>query len=300
MLRQERPETASPVSGNVPSQMRSSAFETHPGVRSDSPGSHRMTSSHDITYLSAPAHVRMADRWFAIASGDHFWVRRRFEVFRRLAGALIPASREMAEIGCGHGLLQRAIEETYGREVVGFDLNELALKQNVSCVSRIYCYDTYERNPAFRERFDLLLLFDVLEHIADEGGFLSALVFHLAPGGKLVVNVPAGQWAYSAYDHAAGHVRRYSIGSLKDAVRRCGFDITGWTYWGLPLIPSLLLRKLWLLRRHDEDEIISSGFDPRSRIINAFLGLTSRCEPIPQRFLGTSLMAVLRRGGDER
>jgi len=255
-----------------------------------------MTPAHDITYLSTPTQVSMADGWFAIASADHFWVRRRFEVLRQLAGGLILTSREIAEIGCGHGLLQRAIEETYGREVAGFDLNEFALKHNLSSLGRIYCYDTCEKNPAFRERFDLLLLFDVLEHIADEDRFLSAVRFHLALSGKLVVNVPAGQWAYSAYDHAAGHVRRYSIRSLKEAVRRSGFNVTHWTYWGLPLIPSLLLRKLWLLGRHDQDEIISSGFDPRSSAINALLGLISRCEPIPQRFLGTSLMAVLQRG----
>lgn len=258
------------------------------------------TSAREITYLSAPAPVSMADQWFTIASPGHFWIRRRFEVFRRLAGGLVLTCREIAEVGCGHGLLQRAIEEAYGREVAGFDLNEFALKQNLSRLSRIYCYDTCEKSPAFRERFDLLLLFDVLEHIADEDHFLSALRFHLAPGGKLVVNVPAGQWAYSAYDHAAGHVRRYSICSLEEAVQRSGFKVADWTYWGFPLIPSLLLRKLWLLGRRDQDEIISSGFGPRSRTINAVLGLASRCEPIPQRLLGTSLMAVLQSGVDAR
>ena len=98
-----------------------------------------MAPVHEITYLSAPAQVAMADRWFAIASAGHFWIRRRFEVFRRLAGGLVAASREIAEIGCGHGLLQRAIEETYEREVAGFDLNEFALKHNLSGSSRIYC-----------------------------------------------------------------------------------------------------------------------------------------------------------------
>ena len=34
-----------------------------------------------IEYLSPPAAVSMADRWFEIASLDHFWVRRRFEVW---------------------------------------------------------------------------------------------------------------------------------------------------------------------------------------------------------------------------
>jgi len=251
------------------------------------------TSAREITYLSAPAPVSMADQWFTVASPDHFWIRRRFEVFRRLAGGLVSTSREIAEVGCGHGLLQRAIEEAYGREVAGFDLNEFALKQNLSCRSTIYCYDTCEKSPAFRERFDLLLLFDVLEHIADEDYFLSALRFHLAPGGKLVVNVPAGQWAYSAYDHAAGHVRRYSIPSLREAVQRTGFQVSDWTYWGLPLVPSLLLRKLWLLGRRSQNAIISPGFDPGSLAVNAAMGLVSRCEPIPQRLLGTSLMAVL-------
>jgi SAM-dependent methyltransferase len=255
--------------------------------------------AREITYLSSPAPVSMADRWFSIASLDHFWVRRRFEVLQQLAGQLIRASHEVAEIGCGHGLLQRAIEESYGREVAGFDLNEFALHGNLSLSSELYCYDIYARNAALRERFDLLLLFDVLEHIADEDGFLSAAKFHLSAGGRLVVNVPAGQWAFSAYDKAAGHVRRYSIRDLKYAAGRSGFNVTRWTYWGLPLIPSLLLRKMWLLGHHDQDEIISSGFDPRSRTINTLLRAVSRCEPIPQNLLGTSLMAVLDTGADQ-
>ena len=70
-----------------------------------------MNSSRNLTYLSSPGEVSMAEQWFEIASMDHFWVRRRFEVLRRLAGSLIPSAREIAEIGCGHGLLQRQIED---------------------------------------------------------------------------------------------------------------------------------------------------------------------------------------------
>jgi SAM-dependent methyltransferase len=240
----------------------------------------------------------MADHWYEIASTEHFWIRRRFEVFRRLAGGLVGLARDMAEIGCGHGLLQLQIEQAYGRPVTGFDLNQLALKENASRISPICCYDIRQRDAAFRRRFDVVLLFDVLEHVADEDAFLSAVLFHLAPGGSVVVNVPAGAWAFSAYDRAAGHVRRYSIRSLNRAVSRSRMLISDWTYWGLPLIPPLLLRKLWLLGQHDRDKIIWSGFDPRSRAINKLLGLASRCEPIPQRLLGTSLMAVLQAGRD--
>jgi SAM-dependent methyltransferase len=255
-------------------------------------------SLRNIEYLSPPAGVSMADRWFQIAALDHFWIRRRFEVLQRLAGGLIPGAREMAEIGCGHGLLQRQIEDAYARDVTGFDLNEYALKQNVSRISKVCCYDIYQKDAALRERFDLVFLFDVLEHITDEDGFLKTLMLHLAPNGKLVINVPAGQWAYSAYDEAAGHVRRYSIDTLREATGRNNLEIAAWSYWGLPLAPSLALRKLWLMGKHDQEKIISAGFDSRTPAVNAVLGFLSRCERIPQKLLGTSLMAVFqaRRG----
>jgi SAM-dependent methyltransferase len=241
----------------------------------------------------------MADRWFEIAAIDHFWIRRRFEVLQRLAGGLVASAREIAEIGCGHGLLQLQIEETYDQDVTGFDLNEVALKKNVSRRSAINCYDIYQKNLALRGKFDLIFLFDVLEHIADEGAFLGAVLFHLAPGGKLAVNVPAGMWAYSEYDIAVGHVRRYSIGSLRETAKRNNLEIAECTYWGMPLLPALALRKLWLLGKHDKNEIVSAGMDSRSEVINRLLGLVSQCEPIPQMVLGTSLMAVLEAGRDE-
>jgi SAM-dependent methyltransferase len=250
----------------------------------------------EVSYLSAPAPVSNADCYFQIADVDHFWVHRRFEVFRRLAGSLIGDAREIAEVGCGHGLIQRQVEQVYNREVAGFDLSEFALRRNLSRRSTVFCYDICEKSPQFKARFDLIFLFDVLEHIDDEDCFLRAILFHLAPRGSLVVNVPAGQWLFSAYDRAAGHKRRYSIGSLRKAADRSEFQVAHWCYWGLPLLPVLMLRKVLLAGKRDREEIYSAGFDSRSRFINALLGLLSQCEPANQRFLGASLMAVLRAG----
>ena len=255
----------------------------------------RIGSEREIKYLSSPAEVSMADHWFEIASIEHFWVQRRFEVLQRLADGLIISAKDMAEIGCGHGLLQRQIEDSYEREVAGFDLNEFALKQNVSRRSAVCCYDIFSANPTLQSKFDVIFLFDVLEHISDEDGFLAALFFHLAGNGKLVLNVPAGQWAYSEYDQAAGHVRRYSISMLRETAARSGLRVQKWSYWGLPLVPTLALRKLWLRGKKDKVGIISSGFDSRSKTINRLLRLVSQCEMVPQKLLGTSLMAILER-----
>jgi SAM-dependent methyltransferase len=251
-----------------------------------------MTPAREIAYLSAPADVRMGNRWFEIAALDHFWVRRRFDVLRRLASDRIAAAREMAEVGCGNGLLQRQIEDAFGKDVAGFDLNDVALEQNVSRRSPLFCYDIHKVHPDFRQRFDVIFLFDVIEHIVEEQAFLNAVRFHLAPGGALVVNVPAGDWAFSPYDIAAGHVRRYDARSLEASAASAGFSMGTWTYWGLPLASSLLVRKLLLRGQTDPDQILEAGFGTRNGAVNAAMGLLARCEWIPQHTLGTSLMAV--------
>lgn len=236
----------------------------------------------------------MGDQWFAVSPLDHFWVQRRFEAFQELAGSFLRNSRNIAEIGCGHGLIQRQVEDAYGREVAGFDLNEFALQRNQSRRSPVFCYDIRQRAPQFQHHFDFIMMFDVLEHIDNEDEFLQAVLFHLAPRGYFVLNVPAGQWLYSAYDEMDGHKRRYSRSSLCEVIRRNGLTVVTSSYWGLPLVPLVLLRKLWLARKHHDPTAVSVGFDSRTRSINQLLRLLSRCEPLPQKLLGTSVMAVIR------
>jgi SAM-dependent methyltransferase len=247
-----------------------------------------------IEYLSPGAEVSMADRWFEIASLDHFWVQRRFQVFQILAGELISGVGEIAEIGCGHGLLQRQIELAYGRAVAGFDLNEFALKQNLSRQSNVYCYDIFHMKPDLKEKFEVIFLFDVLEHITDEDRFLSAVLFHLAPQGKLIINVPGGRWAFSEYDTAAGHVRRYAVKDLRAVALRNNLEIQNWTWWGFPLLPTLAARKLMLMGKRDQSKIISTGFDSKTPWLDKTLGTLARFERIPQKLIGTSLMAIFR------
>jgi SAM-dependent methyltransferase len=243
-----------------------------------------LTSMRKIEYLSPAAKVSMADQWFEIASLEHFWVQRRFEVLRELCDRLLFGAR----------LLQRQIEDAYGHDVTGFDLNEYALKQNVSRRCRICCYDIFDREPSLQESFDVILLFDVLEHIKDEDTFLRALMFHLAPQGTVILNVPAGEWAFSRYDVAAGHIRRYRIGSLRNLAFRNQLEVRHWTYWGMPLVPALAIRKLWLSGKREQSDVIQTGFDPRSATINSALRALARWERIPQRVLGASLMAVIQ------
>jgi len=248
------------------------------------------TTEGRITYLSASMPVSMGNWWFDIASVDHFWIQRRFAVMRRLADPIVRTAKRAAEIGCGSGLLQRCIEDYYGIPVAGFELNAVALEKNVSRLSPLYCYNIHQRNPELDGRFDVLLLFDVLEHIEDESGFLQSVKFHLTKSGTLLINVPAHQFLHSDYDVAQGHFRRYSIDELARMCGRNGFRVEACSYWGLPLVPLLLARKLVSMQRSDG----RAGFDTRGRAINKVLSWLAHAEPLPQRLLGTSVMAVLK------
>lgn len=251
-----------------------------------------MGSQHRaVKYLSDSMPVSMGDWWFDIATSDHFWIRRRFEVMRQLADSVIRNSRRAGEIGCGNGLLQRDIEDRYGLPVAGFDLNEVALQKNLSRHSPLYCYNIHQLNPEFRAHFDLLLLFDVLEHIEDEFGFLQSVKFHLADSGTLLINVPAHRFFYSDYDRAAGHVRRYSASQLGKVVEQNGLKVRALTYWGLPLVPLLLIRKAMNMNSTNG----KAGFDSRGPAVNTILSWLARWEPLPQTLLGTSVMAVLEK-----
>lgn len=240
----------------------------------------------------------MTDGYFQIGTIDHFWVSRRFDVLRRIANGIVREAREIAEVGCGHGLLQRQVEDQFGKAVTGFDLNEYGLKHNVSRISRVCCYDIHQRNQELRGKFDVILLFDVLEHISDEDSFMDALLFHLAPQGRVIMNVPAGRWAFSKYDTAVGHVRRYAVKDLRAVAQRNNLEIEEWTWWGFPLIPTVAVRKLVLMGRRDMGKINSAGFDPKSPWIDKALGKLARMEWIPQKVVGTSLMAILKRKAD--
>ena len=241
----------------------------------------------------------MTEGYFQIGTINHFWVSRRFSVLQTIANGVLRGAANIAEVGCGHGLLQRQLEDGYGKPVTGFDLNEYGLKHNVSRISRVCCYDIHQRNQELRGKFDVILLFDVLEHISDEDSFMDALLFHLAPQGQVIMNVPAGRWAFSKYDTAAGHVRRYAVKDLRAVAQRNNLEIEKWTWWGFPLIPTVAVRKLVLMVKQDMGKINSTGFDPKSPWIDKALGTLASLEWIPQKLAGTSLMAILRVAPDK-
>jgi len=246
-----------------------------------------------VIFKSAPLTGIMADKYFDLATPQHFWCKRRFEVLQKLADGRLRSAARIAEIGCGNGVLQRQVEDAYNIAPTGFDLHEAALRHNMCRQGKVYCYDIHDRAEEFRKAFDVILMFDVLEHIEDQDRFLESAKFHLADRGSIILNVPALQWLYSPYDRVQGHQRRYSLAVVKEVAERNGFNVSKATYWGGPLVAVLALRKAVLMMKKSQADSYATGFDSRGELMNTALYNFSRFEVLPQSVAGTSVMAVL-------
>ncbi|HMD36851.1 MAG TPA: methyltransferase domain-containing protein, partial [Vicinamibacterales bacterium] len=146
--------------------------------------------------------------------------------------------------------------------------------------------------------FDLVGMFDVLEHIDDDVGALSAIRDLIVDRGFVVITVPASPKLWSAFDVASHHRRRYEAAGLGDAIRRAGFSVEY-----LSPFMSVLYPIAWIRRRAvaAADPFAAALADLRVVPgVNGVLRLMASAEAfaIARRrrlAFGTSLIAIARR-----
>ena len=84
------------------------------------------------------------------------------------------------------------------------------------------------------QRFDTVLCPNTLEHLEDDDRALGSLVALLAPGGRLVLYVPALHRLYGALDRACGYQRRYERDEVERKLRAQGLEIEELSYFNVP------------------------------------------------------------------
>jgi SAM-dependent methyltransferase len=154
------------------------------------------------------------------------------------------------EVGAGHGTYTgllaghgavRAVEPS--PELAGALTERFAGDARIAVTAGTA--DDVEPGP----RYCSAVMFNVLEHIADDRGALRTLHERLLPGGHLVLWVPAFQLLHSRFDDLLGHHRRYRLHPLVDLVTACGFKVVdaryanapGWISW---LVGARLLDRI--------------------------------------------------------
>lgn len=196
-----------------------------------------MTGGYD------PSHF---ESLFAVED-RHFWFRARNRVLSLLCGKIAadlePGYRAL-EVGCGDGNVLRFLESAcINGRVFGMDYFAEGLhfaRRRCSCplvqgdISR----------PPFRTPFQIIGIFDVLEHLPDDRGVLRDLWRLLDDTGTLLITVPAHMSLWSAFDEASGHCRRYSTDELAGKLHEAGFRIDFITPYMATIFPLV-----WLARR---------------------------------------------------
>ena len=208
----------------------------------------------------APQHFAA----IAAAERRHFWFRARNRVLHTVLapiGARLPAGARVLEIGCGTGNTLRVLERACPAAlVVGMDLFAEGLHYARRDSHARLLQGRAEAAP-FRTPFQLIGLFDVLEHIDRDAETLVAIRELLAPGGHLVITVPARRALWSATDVSAHHVRRYERDDLIARLAGAGYDVRYVTPFMTATYPALRLSRHMRRERVGEstDTAASSG-----------------------------------------
>jgi SAM-dependent methyltransferase len=246
-----------------------------------------------------------AYRQFIDFEHGHWWFRGRRAVYlgllkHHLAGARL---RRVLDLGCGVGGFLPGLSEL-AEHVYPADLDRGSLAH---CRTRGFPMGVVADGYALPYRdgsFDLVCLFDALEHIPDEHRALVEVARVLAPGGRVILSVPAYPFLFANNDRVARHQRRYTRASLAAVLTRAGFELERNTHTNVLLFPLILpavlaLKTIERLFRIAPDPERTNLTVPMPAFLHGLLARTFAAElAISRRWnwpAGHSILAIARK-----
>ncbi|HST64663.1 MAG TPA: class I SAM-dependent methyltransferase [Mycobacteriales bacterium] len=157
----------------------------------------------------------------------------RYDLVDRMVTALRPAT--VLEIGCGQGSMGARLAGRADYLAVEPDPVSFAVAQErISAAGGKVLNADHTAVPA-GATYDLVCAFEVLEHLADDAGALADWVRFVAPGGHLMLSVPAFQGRFGPMDTRVGHYRRYEPAQLAGLLTAAGLSEPDVRVYGWPL-----------------------------------------------------------------
>jgi SAM-dependent methyltransferase len=231
------------------------------------------------------------------AEDRHWWYRGRRTVLERVIADLrLPARARILDAGCGSG--RNMVEFARHGAVTGIELSETSV-----CLARErgageVIEGSVLEMPFEPDSFDFAASLDVIEHLEDDLAALRELRRVVAPGGALLVTVPAYQWLWSGHDEVNHHFRRYTRRSLQRVAEQAGWQQVRTTYFNSLLLPAaILLRVLDRFSRKTTESSLDLWVPPAplnwalERPLALEAAMIGRGGRIPA---GLSLLAVFR------
>jgi glycosyltransferase involved in cell wall biosynthesis len=195
---------------------------------------------------------------------------------------------KILEVGAGIGSLTRELVK-YG-SVSATDISETYVHELEERFKHYHGFEAFKwdaSDPQFplgTVKYDVIVSFNVLEHIEQDQATLNIWRNLLKPGGSLIVLVPNSPSLFSPVDKAIGHFRRYSRNDLCHKIDRAGLgvrDVSFGNFFGIFgwIINGLILKK----------SEISSGSLRLYAVLKPFL---RPFESLLERYFGLNLIVV--------
>lgn len=271
---------------------------------------HNISSSESTHLDFAPSHhfpTQGMDMLY-LAENKHFWhIARREFIFQSLSStldSLYPNDNgkhvKILDVGAGTGSVTRHFLSQGFHNIALGEIHPQGLEYAKTYgINNLYCMDLLD--APFKDEFDCIFAFDVLEHIDDDKNALLNMKSMLKDNEKslLALSVPAHQWLWNAHDCLVHHKRRYNKIQLTNLVRECGLSIESAQYFFIALTPLLLARAVLnpasKVSKLDTQELRDV---PPPKILNsALLGicrLENKLIPYLPNCFGGSLLVIAR------
>jgi SAM-dependent methyltransferase len=146
--------------------------------------------------------------------------------------------------------------------------------------------------------FGAVVSLDVLCHGAVEPEqALAEMRRVLAPGGLLVLNLPAYRWLHSVHDERVHNTRRFVAREARAMLERAGFAAPRARYWNALLLPLMVVQRKVLSRAAPSGRSDVAPFPPwLDRSLHAATVLERRLAGLGLAFpAGGSLLATATR-----
>ena len=236
------------------------------------------------------------ETWYNIASDEHFWFVWRFQILKKMLikNCCLSNDSKCIDVGTGNGLLRTQLISHLKLNVNGTDIDKNLERYHENIDGNFYIDNVFSPLDKLKNKYDIVFLCDVIEHVLDDVDFLNAIKQYMTPNAILVINVPALNFLHSRYDQAVGHIRRYNKKILKKALADSGYKIMDSTYWGTTLIPFLILRKFSSFFIKDNRIIIEKGLKPQNLLYEYFFNRLKDIELnlIQKPVIGASITTI--------
>jgi SAM-dependent methyltransferase len=177
---------------------------------------------------------------------NSFWFQARNRIILWSLARFFSGVHSLLEIGVGTGFVMRELRRALPEaRLWASDVHIQGLRFAAERLAPgVDLLQVDARRIPFRSEFDVVCLFDVLEHIQDDEAVLKEVSHALRPGGGLLVTVPQHMFLWGPFDEAGFHKRRYGTRELERKVKAAGFDVVLRTSFISVLLPALFASRL--------------------------------------------------------